>query len=246
MRVGTALADTTSVARIGRIVVITLVALGTSVAARAQTAQSGQPAQQHSSNHVFWVLPAFNVDDRQQAVPLTPHQKFDMWAHGSTDPIGLAFKGVQAGLEDSSSGFCGYGHGGGGYGKCYMSGVADGYISTFIGDYATAALFHQDPRYLRRGEGAPGRRLTYALSHVFVRRMDSGATAPTTALIGTTIAAATSNLYYPRAERGVGLTMSRIGWDLGSTALFNLAAEFWPDVERQLHRHARASAKPRD
>ncbi len=31
-------------------------------------------------------------------------------------------------------------------------------------------------------------------------------------------------------------TMSRIGIDLGNTALYNLAAEFWPDIDHKLHR----------
>jgi hypothetical protein len=225
---------------VGRIVVITLAAFGLSATAHAQTAQADD---EHSPGHVFWVLPAFNVDNQQQADPLTPRQKFDLWAQGAADPIGLAFKGVQAGLEHSSSGFCGYSGGLSGYGKCYAAGVADGDISTFIGNYAFAALFQQDPRYFRRGEGGARHRLTYSLSQVFVRRQDSGATAANTALIGTVIAGATSNLYYPRAQRGVGLTMSRIGWDLGSTALFNIAAEYWPDVQRHLHHAPTASVQ---
>jgi len=225
---------------VGRIVVITLVAFGLSATAHAQTAQADD---EHSPGHVFWVLPAFNVDNQQQADPLTPRQKFDLWTQGAADPIGLAFKGVQAALEHSSSGFCGYSGGLSGYGKCYAAGVADGDISTFIGNYAFAALFQQDPRYFRRGEGGARHRLTYSLSQVFVRRQDSGATAANTALIGTVIAGATSNLYYPRAQRGVGLTMSRIGWDLGSTALFNIAAEYWPDVQRHLHHAPTASVQ---
>jgi hypothetical protein len=226
--------------RVGRIVVITLVALGLSASAHAQTAQADD---EHSPGHVFWVLPAFNVDNQQQAGSLTARQKFDVWAQGATDPIGLAFKGVQAALEHSSSGFCGYGSGLSGYGKCYAAGVADGDISAFVGDYAFASLLHQDPRYFREGKGGSRNRFTYSLSRVFVRQQDSGDTAVSTSLIGTVVAATASNLYYPRAQRGVGLTMSRIGWDLGSTALFNLAAEYWPDVQRHLHHAPTASVQ---
>jgi len=32
------------------------------------------------------------------------------------------------------------------------------------------------------------------------------------------------------------ITMSRVALDLGNTALYNAAAEFWPDIHRKLHR----------
>ena len=37
-------------------------------------------------------------------------------------------------------------------------------------------------------------------------------------------------------NRGVGHTTSRVALDLGNTVLYNAAAEFWPDIHRQLHR----------
>jgi hypothetical protein len=56
------------------------------------------------------------------------------------------------------------------------------------------------------------------------------------ALAGTTAAAGISNLYYPKQDRTFGHTVSRIGIDLGNTALYNAAAEFWPDINHALHR----------
>jgi hypothetical protein len=71
---------------------------------------------------------------------------------------------------------------------------------------------------------------------VFVTYNDSGRTVfYTSALSGTAIAAGISNLYYPRQDRGVGHSMSRVAIDLGNTALYNAAAEFWPDIHRKLH-----------
>jgi hypothetical protein len=86
------------------------------------------------------------------------------------------------------------------------------------------------------GEGSFGRRVEYAVSRVFVTYNDSGHTVFfTSALSGTVIAAGLSNLYYPVQDRTVGHTMTRIAIDLGNTALYNLAAEFWPDIHRKLH-----------
>ena len=230
-----------------RLLAILLLALGTSTSAHAQSGdvetdgapldgQSAGADDHRSTSHIFWVIPAFNVEYGKDTQPLTTREKFDEWARGAYDPIGLSVKATEAALERSGSGFCGYGEGWDAYGKCYVAGLADGNVSSFLGDYVFATLIHEDPRYFRRGEGAAPARIGYAVSRVFLGRMDSGRTVADSALLGTAIAAATSNLYYPPRERGIGLTMSRIYWDLGSTALFNMAAEFWPDVQRVIRR----------
>lgn len=107
--------------------------------------------------------------------------------------------------------------------------------TSFIGDFVLPVLLHQDPRYFRLGQGSFGRRTWYAVSRVFVTYNDSGHTVfYSSALTGTAIAAGLSNLYYPPQDVGFGHTMSRIGIDLGNTALYNVAAEFWPDIHRKL------------
>ncbi|MGH9432432.1 MAG: hypothetical protein ACRD3T_12905 [Terriglobia bacterium] len=183
------------------------------------------------------MVPAFKVDYLKNAKPLTPREKFDEWARGAYDPLGLAAGAAEARLENSGrAGFCGYGKGWGGYGKCFGSAELDGDISSFLGDYVFSVLLRQDPRYFRLGQGSTGRRMLYAVSRVFITRTDAGGTAVnTSALSGTLLAATASNLYYPRGDRGFGLTLSRVGWDLGDTALYNLAAEFWADIDHKLH-----------
>jgi hypothetical protein len=49
-------------------------------------------------------------------------------------------------------------------------------------------------------------------------------------------AAAASNLHYPPQDRGFSPTVDRIALDLGSTALFDVAAEFWPNIRHVVHR----------
>ena len=196
------------------------------------------PAGKDSPGHIFWVVPAYKVDYLKNITPLTPREKFDLWARGAYDPWGLGIRAGEALLEHSPhSGFCGYGNGIEGYGKCYGSALVDSNISSFFGDFVFPVVLHQDPRYFRLGEGSTGKRIVYAVSRVFLTRTDSGSTSvDTSALAGTILAAAASNLYYPRQDRGFGLTLSRVGWDLGNTALFNLAAEFWPDVKLKIKR----------
>lgn len=190
-----------------------------------------------SPGHIFWVVPAFKVDYARNFHPLTPKEKFVEWARGAYDPLGLAAGAFEAGREYSpKSGFCDYGQGWSGYTKCFGSAELDANVSSFFGDFVFTVLMHQDPRYFRLGHGSFGRRLWYAVSRVWLTHSDSGHIVfYSSALSGTVLAAAISNLYYPPQERGLSLTLSRIGWDLGDTALYNAAAEFWPGIRHDIY-----------
>ena len=203
------------------------------------------PKSSHSSagkgspKHIFGIVPAFHVAYTKQFKPLTPREKFDEWLQGTYDLRGLGLYAFEsATLEHSSSdGFCGYGHGWGSYGKCFGSVELDSNISSFFGDLLFPVVLHQDPRYFRLGEGSFGRRMWYAISRVFITHADSGRWVfSSSTLSGSVIAAAASNLYYPAQDRGFGSSVDRLGLDLGDTALFNVAAEFWPDIQNKLHR----------
>jgi hypothetical protein len=192
-----------------------------------------------SPGHIFWVIPAFKVDYAGNFQALTAREKFDEWAQSTYDPMGFGDTLFEAGTLEYSSkdGFCGYGRGWGGYGECFGSLELDATDSSFIGDFALAVLLHQDPRYFRLGKGSFGRRLLYAVSRVFVTYTDSGRTVVyTSTLSGTFIAAGLSNFYYPSQDVGWRHTMTRVALDLGNTALYNSAAEFWPDIKRKLDR----------
>lgn len=192
-----------------------------------------------SPGHIFWIVPAFKVDYAGGFKALTPKEKFQEWAQGAYDPLGLGVGAAEAGTLEYSSrdGFCGYGHGFAGYGKCFGSLELDSNVSSFIGDFALTVALHQDPRYFRLGKGSFGKRTLYAASRVFITFNDSGRNVPyTSALTGTVAAAAISNLYYPPQDRGLGHTLSRIYLDLGNTALYNGAAEFWPDIHHAVRR----------
>jgi hypothetical protein len=202
-----------------------------------QQARTEKQAQKASPKHIFWVIPAYKVDYAGHFQPLTPKGKFQEWAQSEYDPLGLAVGVVEAGTIEYShtDGFCGYGVGLGPFGECYGSLELDATDSSFIGDFVLPVLWHQDPRYFRLGEGSFGRRVWYAVARVFVTYNDSGhAVFYSSALTGTAVAAALSNFYYPPQDVGAGHTMSRIGIDLGNTALYNLAAEFWPDIDARV------------
>jgi hypothetical protein len=203
-----------------------------------QKREESAPATQSSPRHIFWVVPAFHVAYLKNFKPLTPREKFNEWAQGTYDPRGLGLYALEsATLEYShSDGFCGYGKEGDDYWACFGSIELDANISSFFGDFLFPVVMHQDPRYYRLGQGSFGTRLFYAVSRVFITHSDSGRwVLNSSALSGTVLAAAASNLYFPASDRGFGPSLSRAGIDLGDTALFNVAAEFWPDIKHKLH-----------
>lgn len=204
-----------------------------------KSTQKATTAEPTSPKHIFFFIPAYKVDYGSKFVPLSPQDKWKEFAEGAYDPLGLAALGVETGLEHShADGFCGYGSGIGGFGKCYGSSLLDANVSSFFGDFLFPVWLHQDPRYFRLGPRAGVRaRIWYAVSRVFIARTDSGGwTFASGATGGTVLAAVVSNLYYPPSERNVQHTFSRMYWDLGGTAIFNLEAEFWPDIEHRLRR----------
>jgi len=199
--------------------------------------QTAPGATAGSPKHIFFFIPAYKVDYGYKFVPLSPREKWQEFADDTFDPLGLAALGVETGLEHSHvDGFCGYGTEVGGFGKCYGSSLLDANVSSFFGDFLFPVWLHQDPRYFRLGpQAGVGARIWYAVSRVFVARTDSGGwTFASGATGGTVLAAVASNLYYPAGERNVPHTFSRMYWDLGGTAIFNLEAEFWPDIEQKL------------
>jgi hypothetical protein len=196
-------------------------------------------AEQGSPKHIFLVVPAFHVAYQKQFKPLSSREKFDEWLQGTYDARGLGLYAFEAATLEHSSrdGFCGYGKHWGSYGKCFGSMELDANISSFFGDFLFPVIMHQDPRYFRRGEGTFGTRMLYAVSRVFVTHADSGRTVFfVSGLSGSVLAAASSNLYYPAQDRGFGPSLNRMGIDLADTALFNVAAEFWPDIKQKLGR----------
>lgn len=205
----------------------------------ARDQKQAPAAASNSPGHIYWVIPAFKVNYGSTFTPLTPKEKFQEWAQGAYDPLGLAVGAFEAGALQHSpkDGFCGYGEGWGAYGECFGSMELDSNVSSFIGDFVLTVAFHQDPRYFRLGKGSFLKRTGYAISRVFVTYNDSGHNVfYTSALTGTVIAAYLSNFYYPATDVGVGPTMDRIGLDLGNTAIYNAAAEFWPDIHKRVHR----------
>ena len=176
---------------------------------------------------VWGVLPNFYSSYIWDAAPLNSRQKFDLAFHSVADPVEFLGTGIIAGAEQATDTFPGYGQGVEGYAKRYGAAYADDVLGRMIGSAILPSLIHQDPRYFYKGSGSVRSRVLYAVSRAVVTRGDDGRTEPNySRLFGSFAAGGLANLYYPRADRGLGLTLGDGLVSIAGHAADNLIREF--------------------
>jgi len=185
----------------------------------------------------------------QQVAPLTPKQKFALFAKETFDPFTAGSSAAGAALSQIDNDDPKYGHGAGPYAERFGAAVADVTTQNFFSDAVLASLFHEDPRYFRRGpEFGVWYRVGYALSRVVVTRTDQGTERFNySGTLGMSMGIALSNAYYPDASVNAEEVGYRFATSLAASALGNLLPEFWPDVHQKFfHRkpHAPPSSLP--
>jgi hypothetical protein len=197
--------------------------------------------KQQEHQRVLGIIPAFNSSNTQGAAPLTPSQKFRLALKSASDPFAFAAAAVDAGINQLQDDYHGYGEGMSGYSKRFGASYADTFDATILGNALFPVLFHQDPRYFRKGTGSVKSRVWYALLSTVRCKGDSGNWQPSYSnLTGNLVAGTVSNLYYPRGDRGIGLTVQRAFTVSAEGAIGALFFEFWPDISRKLSRAHKA------
>jgi hypothetical protein len=111
---------------------------------------------------------------------------------------------------------------------------ASSYTDFVLGNYMTEALyptiFHQDPRYFRRGTGSGWSRLGSAVSQIFYTRADSGRMQFNySEMIGASTGVAISNAYYPD-NRNASDSATRFGIQVAADMVGNILKEFSPEL----------------
>ncbi len=223
------------------------------LAAAQQTSAPPQESQnekqiekQEQSERMLKVIPIFETTNRRNATPLTAGQKFRLMAKQALDPFEYVAAGLQAGLGQATNEFAQYGQGAAGYGKRYGATLADQASSQFFYNFFYPALLKEDPRYFRLGEGTAKHRIAYALAQQFVCHTDSGDRSFNwSTTLGSLTSGGISNIYYPPADRGFGLTMSRAAIAMGYGSAGGLILEFWPDIDRKFfHKKPKTGTEP--
>jgi hypothetical protein len=212
----------------------------------AAAEQEKQKQREEQSQRILGVVPQFGVTSRQNAAPLTPGQKFHLFAKSAFDPFQFAAAGLQAGIGQATNEFPGYGQGAAGYGKRYGASFADSTSSGFFSNFAYPVLLKEDPRYFRLGEGSIKHRILYSLVQEFVTHTDKGTRRFNFSnVLGAFSAGGLSNVYYPQSDRGLGLTMSRSAIALAYGSAGGLIDEFWQDIDKKLfHRKPKQGSQP--
>jgi hypothetical protein len=200
--------------------------------------------RREQSQRMLGVVPQFGTTSRHDASPLTAGEKFHLFAKSGFDPVELSVVGAQAAISQANDEFPEYGQGAAGYGKRYGATLADEVSSGFFSNFFYPVLLKEDPRYFRLGEGTVRHRIGYSLLQEVDCRRDRGRRGVCwDNILGALTTGSLSNAYYPPAERGLGLTMSRSAIAMGYGSLGGLVDEFYPDISHRLfHRHQRRQA----
>jgi hypothetical protein len=217
-----------------------------------QEAEEELKVEQHQ--RIGGVIPNFNAVLDGSRVPLTPKQKIRASFRSATDPYQFALAGVVAGYGqatdshssiDSNGVRHGYQQGWIGYAKRYGSSYADQFDGTILGNGVFPAVLHQDPRYFRLGKGKVSHRLAYALASTIRCKGDNGKWQPNYSnLLGNLASGGISNLYYPAADRGFGLTIGQALLVTAEGAFGGLLVEFYPDVQKHVFHKKDATPAP--
>lgn len=207
--------------------------------APAPTASAPDP---FNEKRILGVMPDYQTvtDPLGIAPPLTHKQKWVLALKETVDPFNIVNAALGAGFSQEGNQTPKYGEGGAAYFERVGAAWADLASQNFFSAGVYANLFHEDPRYFRKGPGTPLRsRILYSLSRVVITRKDNGGrTFNFAGMLGMATGIAASNLYYPSASVSGSVVACRLDTSLLGSVTGNLMSEFWPDIQQKfLHRH---------
>jgi hypothetical protein len=208
--------------------------------AAAQEPSGDEPGQEEESKRIFLIIPNYRTAPTiDEFTPMTVREKFRVASEDAFDPGTFALAGMFAGEAQLTNANRSFGQGARGYGSYYGAAYGDLLIGDYMSEAVFPAIFHQDPRYFRRGAGSRWSRLGYAASQIFFTHGDSGRVQFNySEIVGNSAAVAISNAYYSD-NRTAGDAVSKLGMQLGVDMASNVLKEFWPDLQRKFRRRHR-------
>jgi hypothetical protein len=210
-------------------------------AEKSQHDKAQEQLKQQEHQRVMGVMATFNTTSNQNALPLSPGQKFQLFFKSSTDPWPFLLASVVAGVGQASDSNSEWGQGAQGYAKRFGAAYSDAFIGNFFGNAVLTVVLHEDPRYFQKGTGSSTKRFLWAASSTVWCKRDKGGWGPNYANVGgNLIGAAIARAYYPASERTVGDTISD-GLTVSAEGIVGAEViEFWPDIVRH---HKRKQAE---
>jgi hypothetical protein len=224
--------------------VVTVVALPPATAQEAASSgektTSGAAVQPSGEDkRVLGVLPNYRTANGMLPFePITTKQKFVIFTKDSTDyPVFFttAFFAGLSQLQGSDNNI--YGQGIKGFAHRYGISYVDQVVGNLFPEAVAPSLFHEDPRYFRKGEGSFNSRFFYALSRIFVCKTDTGKVsfnAPE--LVGNSLASI-AGLSYHVHERTAGDAATQFATYIATDTAGQIMKEFWPDIKRHMKKN---------
>ncbi len=166
-------------------------------------------------------------DPNLPVAPLRTKPKFEMAYRKTVDPSFLIESAMFAGYDQAANYGPQYGSGWGPYAQRFGYNAAN-LSSTFLfTDAVLPTVFHQDPRYFRKGSGSIGSRVWWALRSEVVAFSDKGVEMPNySSMLGFGMSTALSNAYSPPSSITFNKTMERLAVKEGVSFGLNIMREF--------------------
>ena len=227
---------------IDRFLCISMVAVFGASAAAAQEIAS-DPAQHEESKRILWIVPNYRTSPSLvNYEPLTVSEKFKLASEDSFDRGTVALAALFGGEAQLTNANRAFGQGAAGFGRYVGAAYGDLVIGDYMSEAVFPSLFHQDPRYFRRGTGTKWSRLGFAVGQIFWTHRDSGGTQFNfSEIVGNSAAVAISNAYYVD-NRNARDAVSKLGVQIGVDMVANILKEFWPDLQRKFRRKQHADS----
>jgi hypothetical protein len=222
---------------------LSMVRLSLCLAAAVLSLNAQEDTQpQPEDKRILWIFTNHRTsDESEEGAKLTSRGKFAIAWGDATDRAIFFQTAFLAGIGQANNSNPSFGQGMAGYAKRFGTTYSDFAIENMTTEAVFPTLFHQDPRYFRRGEGTGRSRLAYAMSRLFITHGDSGNSQFNySEILGAATSVAISNAYYPDG-RTVGNSVGRYGEQLVFDAASNVLKEFWPSLKRKLPRRLRQS-----
>jgi hypothetical protein len=204
-----------------------------------QTAPATEPAAEKDDppKRLFGIVPNYRTtQDETQYMPLTSGEKFRIATKDSFDRGTLVLSGIFAGESYLTKSNPSFGQGPSGFARYYAASYGDFAIGNFMTEAVYPSVFHEDPRYFRRGTGSGLSRLGYAVQQIFWVRTDSGRMQFNFSEVpGNSTTVAISNAYYPD-NRTAREAATRLSIQIGVDMAGNILKEFSPELNRLLSR----------
>jgi hypothetical protein len=173
----------------------------------------------------FAIIPNFYAVYTPDPAPLTAKLKFTLALRVVRDPFTLGGVALVAGIGQATDDPS-YVQGAKGYAERFGVNYANSFTDVMLYGAVLPSLLHQDPRFFYQ-EGTSKSRAVHAISSLVITKGDDGRLQPNYSGLGGDLAsAAVSNLYYPKANRGVGLVFERFALNSAIHVAVRLLDEF--------------------